>query len=530
MSDPDGRWEAVVLYSGLDLKTARDIVGRLKARMLRVWFAPDFPGTTWKSAVMKALGVAPCAVVLCGPKPGTWELREIDAALKVTTVIPVLLPGVDTIPEELELDLETIVEIRLDELDDSGIEVLVSAVRRAVHTAHAAQAYEIEVDVPIAAQSCVLIAPPQTMSRLRDEVDRAIESLRRERKTAPKSVVELPPRVTAKSVMDIRAAEVLIADCSSVDAPAAIPAAVAYQMGVAHALGKPTILITDPGSRIGEALPVAVDAEARRTLPTVAILERSAEEAFRDVLRRAIFEACSAVSPLLLVDRHLADIRALDRDLKCVRPRLWPEFNRLLTFDLETLDTCQALLQEGRPLQDHVNELWRMTREEWGPVRNELELRARRVRTFLKYQPFRKSYDDHWETWSAKLASGLKTDLDDTLECIEAHLPDDLQDALQKARARWGLIQDDARAFTEHYTRLRRCAEPERPASAGAPPDPDHAFLCLNSLTETDLLKKTMDEVHAALCMVHDDAHSLMTMLLQIILEGSEDVRHATAA
>lgn len=491
MAESDGRWEVVVLYSRAEQAEVEEIVAKLKGQF-SVWYARDFPGLEWKRAVWEALKAAPCAVVLCGPKPGPWELREIDSALGLTRVIPVLLPGQNRLPVELNLDLANRIEVRLEDRD--GYERLFGAIRMAVRDANQ-DAYEIEIDVPKATQTCVLVASEAAMPQLRRDVDLALEPLRESGMPLPKEVLELRPPPTARSVTAICAAEMLIGDCAFEGEPPNVAAAIAYQVGVAQALGKPTILLTDQPDQVGKALPNPVEAQSPRTLPTMIFIPR---KDFGTALSDAIISAREAVAPNLLVDRSVVAIRVLDRVLRNVLPRLWPEFGRLLSFALETLGISHALLQDSRALRDLTEELRQQTRDQAGSIGE------RRRRMVAKNQQFKTTRDDQWSTWAANLYSNTRDDVSVKLKNIEANLPDGSKDTFGKAKARWGLLLDDVDKFKQDCVDL---ANHEATA-----------FACLDTYPGTDTLNRVVNGVHESLCAVHDDANGLIAMLLKIVV------------
>jgi hypothetical protein len=119
-------------HSG-DKPLVRTINNQLKKRGIKPWIDEEqiAPGRSFQQEIQEAIPVVKTAAILIGEKGlGRWQARELESFYrefveKDKTVIPVLLPGVDEVPESLPL-LRNLRWINFKSIDDKkALELLV---------------------------------------------------------------------------------------------------------------------------------------------------------------------------------------------------------------------------------------------------------------------------------------------------------------------------------------------------------------------------------------------------------------------
>lgn len=124
-------------HNGMDKPVVRQLTAALKARGVAVWLDEEqlIPGRPWQDGLEEAIAQASSAAVVFGPNGlGPWEIPEMRACLdqlvtRGMPVIPVLLPGVPTVPAlPLFLSGLTWVDLR-GGMSDEGVDRLVWGIR-----------------------------------------------------------------------------------------------------------------------------------------------------------------------------------------------------------------------------------------------------------------------------------------------------------------------------------------------------------------------------------------------------------------
>ena len=123
------QFDIFLAHNGADKALVREIAAALKERGINYWLDEEQipPGTRWQDELQKAIADVKSAAIFIGPQGlGRWQQMELQTITsqfveKGCPVIPVLLPGIDQIPEEL-IFLRTFHFVRfVSQLDETDV-------------------------------------------------------------------------------------------------------------------------------------------------------------------------------------------------------------------------------------------------------------------------------------------------------------------------------------------------------------------------------------------------------------------------
>ncbi|MEW5956229.1 MAG: TIR domain-containing protein [Chloroflexota bacterium] len=118
-------FDVFLAYHSQDKSQVEAIAQALKKRGLRPWLTEEQirPGQSWQDALERAISQVKSAAVFIGPKGlGRWQNLELHSLVSrpievSLPVIPVLLPGVDDLPEDLSI-LKQFTQVRFSKIND----------------------------------------------------------------------------------------------------------------------------------------------------------------------------------------------------------------------------------------------------------------------------------------------------------------------------------------------------------------------------------------------------------------------------
>ena len=102
-------FDVFLAHNSADKPEVRAIANQLKARDIKVWFDEQDipPGRSFQREIQKAIPLVKSAAIFIGLKGlGKWQTMEVDSLTRMCVekhipLIPVLLPGVSQLPENL---------------------------------------------------------------------------------------------------------------------------------------------------------------------------------------------------------------------------------------------------------------------------------------------------------------------------------------------------------------------------------------------------------------------------------------------
>ncbi|MEM6448185.1 MAG: toll/interleukin-1 receptor domain-containing protein, partial [Cyanobacteria bacterium P01_D01_bin.123] len=103
------RFDVFLAHSSKDKPAIREIYRKLKARGLAPWLDEEEipPGTRFQAEIQQAIGQIKTAAIFIGQHElGNWQALELETFISRCVnlnipVIPVLLPGVANVPQNL---------------------------------------------------------------------------------------------------------------------------------------------------------------------------------------------------------------------------------------------------------------------------------------------------------------------------------------------------------------------------------------------------------------------------------------------
>ncbi|WP_204140665.1 toll/interleukin-1 receptor domain-containing protein [Halomicronema sp. CCY15110] len=101
------QFDVFLAHSSKDKPSIRQIYRELKQRGLRPWLDEEeiVPGAQFQDEIQRAIGTVKAAAIFIGEDLGKWQEFELRALIqrcvsKSVRIIPVLLPGIESIPED----------------------------------------------------------------------------------------------------------------------------------------------------------------------------------------------------------------------------------------------------------------------------------------------------------------------------------------------------------------------------------------------------------------------------------------------
>lgn len=519
MANEHDKPNVFVCYHKDDRQQVEPIVNSLRSQepAVKAWYAPEVLSDNWMAEATKALSVVACMLVFCGKRTGNWQPKEVVALIEANRpvcVIPVLLPGVPEIPSEFRLALADRSPLGFSDHPSEAQEQL----RKRVHQAIAPQipaaqhshACGIQIDVSRVPRTCVVAAVQPTPGRrsLSQRAREAIEKL----KTAgqgslPETVTELRTCGTDECIQSIRESELLIADFPLGPGSRGPSLKAAYWLGMANALGKSTILISDDPSLSG-----LVSNTRSKMSPSVHVIVPGD---LNKMLGDLILEVCRATEPSFLVEQHVQGIGIVETRFK-VRAQLGPTFLHLLRFGVDTLQYCRLLIEEAHSLFTHVQEMSDRADRDRGAIDSN-ELKDRRDTTWNKFQRFDRLHKD-WDMVYRSSLDNEKVKIREDFNCIKQRLDEEPQAKdLNTATLAWEKILEDVDAYLLSYNKLCRYAEGEVPADSKSG-EKVH-FACLNKYPTAAELQQEMEWAHKWLSKIPKHCHEMVENLLKLTFE-----------
>jgi TIR domain len=519
---PNADYDVFIAYHSEDENAVTPIANWLRGHSLRLFFAKDLPpGTLWVTELRHAIERVCCFIAFIGPGLGRWQSREFLRAIKLADesrppgfLIPVLLPGIDEIPDEIQVLLGELVPVRwaLGSTEDAK---LLQAIQDAVCRSRASTVFDIEIEVQRAARSCFVAMPASGRLESYEAVEKAVRSMHQG--SGGQQRVSLPDKVTrwsgngdarterADFVQEIRESELVLADCRPENGTGQISPYVAYQLGMAHALGKPTVLITTDTMPVETQIPSAAG-QFLPAMETVKIAAGAAQDLTAPVTK-AIQAICRQVEAPFLIDKKVKGMQVLSADLKHLRSKHWPQFHRILSFGLKTHSESNTLREQSNSFLAFTSQLAGWVLSERGQQRNENATAARSKDLTEKYNAFRLHHQKWEETYYADFQL-QRAVIDSTFEDLKPHLGKDLCQPLIGSQEAWRLVVDDLAAYRKRYENLAEFAA--------------DGFNCLGFRGSTEDLESQTQLMNSALGLIYANALNMMTNLLEVVLEDNE--------
>lgn len=514
MSHSNDFYDVLIAYNSADEEEVEEIVNLLKDEGITSWFAKDIhPGENWIDHFAEAIPKVVCAAIFLGSRGlGCWQEHELRVLVEQSRrvyhipLIPVLMPHVSEVPNTIGILLPMINPVIFQDsvTDQNPLCRLIDAIKQAICDRQKKYAFEIEIDVAKAEQSCFLAMPKEGLDDVYDAVKQAIIGIG----TAGTSTIKLiqtreagdRDTFTNDVVHAIRESEMVIAVCTPQEGTGSLCPEVMYELGMAHSLGKPTVLLTT--ERIVER---HIPCRVKHIVPTVEVVEYHPGELQSCGLAETLKTVNSKIREPFLVDSEVEEIHAIRSELTYMRSVLWRHFHTIISFGIETHHEIRDLMQQSHTLLTDVEKLSQIMERE--------RIQRRYGEAFAAHcQAFEKGYNalsDRHEKWEERYYKGLektKARLTRTFKFLCIHLPKDLSKTVELSKDWYNIVVDDIKYYRERFQKIREYATDR--------------FECFRYHGPTKDLKHQVEELDSALRLLYRDTHNMMSKLLEIIVEG----------
>ena len=425
--DSKPKYDAILIYNTKDLGEAKAIHDQLESRGLNIWidYKHAFGGDPLNTIIVEAMQASQTAIVLFGTKGlGSWQefeletLRQLYIDKQLFKIIPVLLNGVQKPP--LALGVAGLRHIRFtNEADEQDILDELERAVTGLEPKHSRWPFEIHVPVDLRTNDCFVACPLRKEYKLFQIISRVV-------KKAGLEVVQFQDNETEQFTPNvakgIRGTEIVIVDCTP-EKESGVPAAeMLYELGLARALGKPTIVLTDMYYK----LPCVVTAKQLLRYNEIDLangqFEKRLSEELNTVLSNLDYHLLTENDP-----EDPDDIYAIPSRLSCLRISLWKRLRRILLFGIELHGIFREYAKYSHNLKRDIN---RVTHDRQDPKQlDNTELHARNWNNFYTtfHQHYLPKYLRHEEACH-RLLSGRCEELEHSFKFLTRHFLDSKRD------------------------------------------------------------------------------------------------------
>jgi hypothetical protein len=492
-----------MVYNSRDRSAAAWIHEQLAHRGLNVWVDYDhiFGGDALGSVIVDGMKASKTVIVLFSPEGlGSWgdeELRTIQnlyLSKQITKVIPVLLPGVAELPDILAVAGHRYVRFS-DSLDDEP--AVFNELERSItgREARASRRYfEIHVEVPFPGEGCFVASPAEPGDVRYDAIVRAIQS-------TGMAVLHNRdgslPNFYADVSQGVRAAEVVVVDYGAISGQCVPAPEVVYELGLANALGKPTLVLTNGQCRLPTVVTV------RRLLEYGD--EELASGAFETRLAEAIKTVAGGLCYPFLTEVDLDDIYAIPNRLATLRFAVWRRLRNVLLFGIRLHDCFRDVSKHAHKLERDIQRVVHDRSDLRQMANCELHQRNWRVFEATFSQDYLRAHHTVEETY-AELRSSGSSDVEQSFVFLASVLVGPLRELIDDSRGYYELAMNTLRAYFDiHDGLVPRMAGPGAPNNERAP-----------------LLSALCGELSRQAHLVNTQVSEMMTTLLELIAKDQE--------
>ena len=353
---PTPQFDAFVSYHGPDRKQVEWVCEQLAARGVRVWvdYEHSMAGRPLLEVLGEAIKASQTGVVVFGSEGiGKWQEQELRMLVslhtegKIGRLVPVLLPGVEKVPDQLGLC--GLVAVRfaesLDEPDalDQLEEAITGRPPRAKW-----EVFEILREVPSLGKGCFVASPLEDNDTRYKSIARAIESAGMELLQFRRSD---QGRFCTDVAQGILAAKIVVVDAAP-DKETGLPAPeVLYEWGVADALGKPIIVLDHAKSEF------PIVASARRSLE-YEDGELGEDGSFQRRLVEEIRNLSDSLHYPFLTETGLDDTYSHHVRFICFRPAIWRRLCSIIHFGIGIHDQIREVTKHAHKLEQDVQRVY----------------------------------------------------------------------------------------------------------------------------------------------------------------------------
>ena len=515
MSEIDNVFDVLIAYKSSDEEAVEKIVNLLKREGIKPWFAKElFPGDDWSSHFTEAAKKVACAAIFIGPGGiGRWEENEIKYLVsysketKILPIIPIQLPNVSNsdIPEIIKFHFPMKTRLKFSDSieNQASLDILLRTIKQAIQIRANKYKYEIEIDVSDAKQSCFLALPQSVPNDMINLIKAVFEDIQDSEKIEIKlnqaRDTNDETTYTPDMIHAIRESELVIAICTP-DNNANYPyPEVVYDLGMAHAQGKPCIILTTDKNNCEQQIPRQVG----DVLPITEIIEYRIQNinapTFKKDLKEAILKLVNHLS-LDLIDKSLGEIHAIRSDFHIIRNNLWPELKNIITFAITLLNSFKDLIRQSHTLLKNINEL---TNDVDSIPDTKGESFKIRLNAFEKSYFDLKTEQDKWKnTYYSSDFQKNRDEVNQTYKFLNNHLREDIGKYVEESRVWFSqIIERDIAEYEKRNDNIKQFE--------------NRKFECFDNFGLTYDFEHEAKMLDKALSLITTDTHNMITSLLK---------------
>ncbi|MCU0552139.1 MAG: TIR domain-containing protein [Leptolyngbya sp. Prado105] len=350
---PHKIYDVFIAYNTEDKKQVWEIIKALEQKGICCCTDENFPaGVSATQSMSQCIRQSKSVAIFIGTYgAGKWQggfeqpLAIHKTMNDASPLIPVLLPGIQSMDEVVwdngfEDYLKTRTAVKFTTTQDA--QALVKLVSAIPHSPPSGVPYGILVEVPEAAASCFLAMPKRGLWEIYTPIAQVAKAagiqifqtktLRGDRTNYVDSIQDIIDKIrSATAVIAVCVLKKSIADGRKEVAD--IDTEVMYELGLAHALGKPLLLIVDACNLKFLLSHILQDVPEKSFLKYDPLTD-SKEQLETELTQR--FAEIKQNSNFPRIDDGLKNIQVIQaRNYMCILPDFWENFHNILDFGID---------------------------------------------------------------------------------------------------------------------------------------------------------------------------------------------------
>ena len=444
----DEFYSVLIAYKSRDEESVEKIVNFLNREGIKPLYTKNiFAEGDWFSHFYDVIGQVRSVAIFFGSEElENWTENELTTLVTHNQgannipIIPILLPKMSSsdvpgiIKNSLhedswlkfpdQINSQNSIDILIDSFPSSvngfdTLKTLIDQIKKAIQHQLEKYQYTIEINISDAKQSCFLSLPCQGAKFVFDAVKDVIQIIKTSQNYAIK-LYQTKYEVDAYSfthnrVIAIRESELIIADCAP-DLSGNFSMEVGYDLGMARALGKPSIILSTDTEICKQMLK-----NENILMPKMTFIEYQSDNintnSFKNKLEDDILDSIACLSHNL-IDKSLQEIHVVRRaDSIATWKNFSPELYIIMEFAFQLSDSCQNLIRTTHTVIKNINEL---SKDATSTIVNEKE------RFLIHFKNFYNTMKNEQEKWEQFFYSNdfqkFTNDVRKTYKFLKIHL------------------------------------------------------------------------------------------------------------
>ena len=337
-------YQCLISYSHADQPLVHRIVQDLRRLGIECWIDEDemLAGRSWKDYIPRAFAESASVAIFFGPTgSGESQLREWQYLVQQCEAtgkhyVPVALPG-GGIPDDLDLSRKLMIPVASDDGDDinDAVERLAVAIDPTRRTRENRE-YVLIVDLDTNGPNCCIAVPRDGDRTLFGALKLAAHHA--DLPVVQSSVFDDEDTYNPDLKKAVAGTSILIADCTLNPATGLPDPDVTYQMGLARAMCKPVVIITNQPLSNPAFFRTDFDRVVEYTEELLQEDEPNALNTFIEGVRTEIEGCLDQQREPYLVEQRYEGVSVARADVFCMRSTFWGIFPSIQLFGLRIRD------------------------------------------------------------------------------------------------------------------------------------------------------------------------------------------------